>query len=104
MPIYGKFVAFGKFAVHYVMALTVGAGGVLAKRKDLDGQTGLPAAETSFRFAPNVGVHVRLSFSENVGMFAEFRDYIWQEKIATSPAEKAWGNHFSVVLGPAFSF
>lgn len=104
VPIYGKFVVFGKHAVHYTISLTVGGGVVLAKRKDLDGQTGLPAADMNIKIAPAVGASLRMFFSKSVGLNLEFRDYIWSEALATDPTKSGWGNHYSFTVGPAFQF
>lgn len=104
VPIYGKFVLFGKHAVHYTISVTAGAGMVLAKRKELDGQTGLPAADMKLKAAPAVGASLRLLFSKNVGLSVEFKDYLWDEALATNPAKSGWSNHFSIFVGPAFQF
>jgi hypothetical protein len=106
VPIYGKFVTFGKYAVHYTLTFSAGVGGVLATGKSLDGQSPSVAARSSaFKIAPFFGASLRLLFSRGVGLTFEFRDYIWSERLATSSTDATGiGNHFSFSVGPVFLF
>lgn len=104
VPIYGKFVVFGKSVFHYALTLSVGVGGVLAQGKKLDGQT-VDARGSEFKVSPFWGLGLRIQFTRRVGLALDLRDYIWSERIATSSTDKTgWGNHFALTIGPAFRF
>jgi outer membrane beta-barrel protein len=103
VPIYGKFVAFGRYQVHYDLSLTVGAGVALVKRKALDGQTNVPEGGMRGSFSPSFGASLRMLFGKRVGLAAEFRDYVWSEDNPIT-RERGFANHFSVTLGPVFVF
>jgi len=103
VPIYGKFVLFGRYAVHYDLTLTVGVGVAAIQRKMLDGQTGIPEGGTRGALSPTVGASLRLLFSRNIGLFGEFRDFIWSEENAIT-RQRGISNHYSVTIGPAFVF
>jgi outer membrane beta-barrel protein len=98
VPIYGKFVAFGKYMVHYDLSLTIGAGVALVKAKALDGQTGVPEGSMRGAFTPAAGASLRMLFGKSAGLAAEFRDYIWSE------TGVGVAHHLSVTLGPVFVF
>ena len=104
VPIYGKFVLFGKYVAHYGVTFSVGVGGVLAQGKKLDGQT-VAERGSDFKVSPYWGVGLRILFSRSVGLAVDLRDYLWSERIATNPGDQSsWGNHFALTIGPAFRF
>jgi outer membrane beta-barrel protein len=103
VPIYGKFVLFGRFSVHYDLSLCIGFGVALVEGKSLDGQTDVPALPRRGAFTPSFGAGFRLLFSQHVGMTFDFRDYLWDEQNPIT-RQKSWSNHYSVTLGPSFRF
>jgi outer membrane beta-barrel protein len=103
VPIYGKFVLFGRFSVHYDLSLCVGFGVALVQGKGLDGQINIPTLPQRGTFTPSFGAGFRLLFSQHVGMTVDFRDYLWDEQNPIT-RQKSWSNHYSVTLGPTFRF
>jgi outer membrane beta-barrel protein len=104
VPVYGKFVLFGRYGVHYDLTLSVGVGVAAVKRKEFDGQSALGGGGLHGAFSPAFGVGLRMLFSKGVGLAAEFRDFVWSEKNPLNNNESSIASHYSFTIGPLFAF
>lgn len=105
LPIYGKFMLFGRWVVHYDLYLKVGVGMAMLKGMVVDGQNkALVDTNAKFKFSPMWGVGFRLRLSKKVGIEIKIEDYIFSNVRATNKTESDIINNFIFSIGPTFIF